>query len=87
MAALGTVRDWAVFAQRAAAALASEPDEAMTREWSFATLRELRSANSLLRLAGWAVFYTVALALITASMTAANTPGKSFQINFEYKVF
>jgi hypothetical protein len=87
MAALGTVRDWAVFAQRAAAALDSEPDEAMAQEWSLAILRELRSAKSLLRLAGWAAFYTVALVLITASLTAEKIPGKSFQINFEYKVF
>jgi hypothetical protein len=87
MAALGTVRDWAVLTQRAAAIIDSEPDEAGAREWSLTTLRELGSVGSLLRLAGWTAFYTVALILIAASLTAESVPGKNFQINFEYKVF
>ena len=87
MAALGTVRDWAVLTQRAAAIMGSEPDEEAPREWSLTKLRELVSAGSLLRLAGWTAFYTIALILITASLTAESVPGKNFQINFEYKVF
>jgi len=54
---------------------------------SFATIRELASVSSFLRLIAWIAFYTAALILIDASLIAAQVPGKTFKINFEYKVF
>ena len=73
--------------RRAAVGMRGWPGEAAASQWSFATLREVSAANSLFYLAGWAAFYTVALILVAASLTADQMPGKTFQINFEYKVF
>jgi hypothetical protein len=88
MVASETMRQRAGLAQRAIAPFeGSALDGGPQICWSFAILRDLVSLGSLLQVLGWIAFYTVALILIDSSMKADREPGKSFQINFEYKVF
>ena len=88
MAVLGTARGRPVFrTTRAAAPMDIGVGNAAPGRWSFAPFRKRYSAASLLQLTGRTAFYSVAFVLTGASLRADVVHGKSFQINFEYKVF
>jgi hypothetical protein len=78
---------WITLARGAVAALARDPLDDVVLLPLRLRLQELVSWNSLALLVAWLVFYLVALVLIDSSLQADQKPGKTYQINFEYKVF